>query len=37
MRRYRAFAKWQARQHLVFMMMLAGISFGLHGHGATVV
>ena len=36
MRQYQAFAKWQARQRLVLVMMLAGLSFGLHGHGATI-
>ena len=36
MRRHQAFVKRQARQRLVFMMMLAGLSFGLHGQGSTV-
>ena len=34
-RRRRAFAKRQAQQRLVFVLMLAGLSFGMHGRGSS--
>ena len=35
-RRRRAFVRRQARQRLVFVLMLAGLSFGLHGQGSSI-